>query len=528
MMIKLSVKNIAIFLMVTGVLHAQDFVKWTDPLTISEIYRDSWLPQVAIDKQDNILCVWRLLNGNSQRTAALRYDASQGQWQTNATYVSKSVSSQGAYEQQLTMDGAGNAWAIWRLMSGIEKVIQVSRFEPSVGWFSIAQAMTLSDTTKDAYYPIVSSNTQGTTLACWTWDTQVQAALYDVWSTPTTLSEQGAAQTSGVIDDRGYATVTWQRFDVDHYQIEVATYAHGIWSPAVVLSDSTHNAYNPQVAVNGQGDAIVVWFEDDNGILRVYGSKRAVGADWQDSQLISAADAQLARFPQVVMNHDGNIIIMWEQYDGQNWRIATCAGLFSRSTWSTTTFVSAAGHDAFDPDIAIDQYGSALATWMFYDSQTIKRIQVARCDAKSKTWTSVSEQPLLSGASSDSQSPQIAYNSNSGQIVVAWQTFAGFNWSIQVVQGILQRPVIISARRECHRFPRRSYIADCITWKATNGAVAYAIFGDDNKTLLATIPATCPLKFCNAHTTVSASHTYYMYAVNAAGVYSNSAVVMIK
>jgi hypothetical protein len=88
--------------------------------------------------------------------------------------------------------------------------------------------------------------------------------------------------------------------------------------------------------------------------------------------------------------------------------------------------------------------------------------------------------------------------------------------------------VIVSARRECHRLPCRSYIADCITWKAIDGAAAYGIFGDDNKTLLATIPATCPLKFCNVHTTVSSSHTYYIYAIDATGMYSNPAVVIIK
>lgn len=488
------------------------------------------MPKVATDNNNDDLCIWRQLDANSQRATAIEFDAALGQWQTQANTLSKSVCSQGAYEQSIAMDGQGNAWAIWRQMSGATKVIQVSRFEPTIGWWPIAQSLTLSDTSQSAYYPVITMNKQGTALACWTWDNIVQARINNInsWGLTVNLSGTDAAQPDCFINNAGLATVVWQRFEQDNYQIESASYVNGTWLPTVVLSDGTRNAYNPHVAMDGQGNAIAVWFEQEiTGTFLVYSSKKAVDSDWQLAEQLTDSTNSSAKFPQIGMNENGDAIILWEQYDGVYWRICGCNGSFAQTAWDPEIAISKVGHDAFDPHVILNVYGSALATWTFYDDQTIKRIQVARYDAKGKNWTNSFFQTLLSNPKHNCQSPQLAGNPISGNSVLAWQISEGFNWRVQVVRGMADRPTIISARQELHRFPRSGYIANCLQWTSVAGAVSYEIFGADNTTLLASIPATQPLKYCDVNIVPCSVHTYYIYAVDAQGTFSDPTVITI-
>ena len=530
MYLKIFNRATIIVLMLYSSASAIDFIAWTAPKTISEIHLNSWLPYVAIDGNNDVLCTWRQLNANSQRAVALGFDASFGQWQTGANILSKSVSAQGAYEQKIAMDGQGNAWAIWRQMSGAEKVIQVSRFQPSTGWWPIAQSLTLSDTTKSAYYPVISMNNDGTALACWTWDDIVQAAIANssTWSVPVNLSGVDAAQVDCCINNAGLAIAVWHRFYIDHYQIESATYVDGSWQTFDVISSGSNNAYNPHVAMDGAGNAIVVWFEQEvTGTLRVYSSKKASGSFWQPAERLSDSSANSAKFPQVAMNEKGDAIILWEQYDGTNWHIAGRNGSFFQADFNGEVAISQLGYDAFDPRVVLNVYGSAVATWTFYNAQTVKQIQVARYDAKSKTWTNTFSQALLSNPKHDSQSAKIAINPESGNLVVAWQIFEGFNWHVQSVLGEQASPGIIRARQEIHRFPLSGYVANCMQWIPVEGAVSYKIFGADNSTLLATIPATQPLRFCDVDVAPCSVMTYYIYAVSADGTFSDPAVLTI-
>lgn len=530
MNLKITNKITIVLLMFCGSLQAVDFINWTTPKTISPIHHDSWLPYVAIDNDNNDLCVWRFLNANSQRAAALWFDDATEQWQPAATFLSKSVSAQGAYEESVAMDGQGNAWAIWRQMSGLTKFIQVSRFEPETGWWPISQALTLSDTSKSAYYPVISMNQNGMAIACWTWDNIVQAAIANssTWGASVTLSGTDAAQVGCFINNQGSATVVWQRFATDHYQIESASYANGVWEPFVVLSNDTNNAYNPQVAMDGEGNAIAVWYEQEiTGSLSVYSSKKAVGSFWQTPVQLSPSSNSSAKFPQVAMNVNGNAMILWEQYDGSNWYIAGRNGSFAQANFDPEVAISQAGHDAFDPRVVLNVFGSAIATWTFYDNQTVKRIQVARYDAKGKSWTNILNQTLLSDAS-NAQSAKIAINPASDDLVVGWQIFEHFIWRVQVTMGTQARPTIICATQTFHRFPRFGTIVNSIKWTAVAGAVSYQIFDTDNTTLLATISALCPLKFSAYNIAPHSVHTYYVYAVAADGTYSDPAVVTIS
>jgi hypothetical protein len=88
-----------------------------------------------------------------------------------------------------------------------------------------------------------------------------------------------------------------------------------------------------------------------------------------------------AKFPTISINQAGQAMLVWEQYNGEYWHIASRYKDLN-GLWSDEVAISSIDSDAFDPQVMVDIYGNALATWTFYDDTTIKRIQISRYDAK--------------------------------------------------------------------------------------------------------------------------------------------------
>jgi hypothetical protein len=507
-------------------LISSHFLYISDPQTISETYQDSWLPSVGIDSTGNGFCLWRALIGNSQRSVVKHFDMSSMKWDEEIQLLSRSIIFQGAYAQKIVLNEYGNAWAIWQQLSGDSKTILVSRFQKGTDWWSQNYALDLSDTTKDSYMPIIAMNNKGNAIASWMSDDRIYArlAFQSDWNDCVLLSDVIAAYPFCCINDNGICVVVWQRFVVDHYQIEAAYYNQGTWQANFVLSNGTRNAYNPKVAVDGQGNAIATWFEDAEGILRIYISEKNNDEPWQASVCMSDT-SMTAKFPTISINQAGQAMLVWEQYNGEYWHIASRYKDLN-GLWSDEVAISSIDSDAFDPQVMVDIYGNALATWTFYDDTTIKRIQISRYDAKSSQWLNTDLPLLLSDPHMDCQSSKIVLNSK-GNFIVAWQRMGEFIWNIQASYGMVQSPVVRSRARTLSRLPRVGMFSNVIEWFAMSDALYYEIYAADNVTLKARISGTC-LRYIDHCINPCETQVYFIYGVDNQGMYSMPAVVTIK
>ncbi len=138
------------------------------------------------------------------------------------------------------------------------------------------------------------------------------------------------------------------------------------WSPAISLDNSSTNQFVPDVAVDGNGNAIVVWFQsNDNGISNVWASRYVSGHGWEPPAQIETEEA-VASGCRVAMDPNGNAIVTWVQRDfrpghGSN----VWAALYRVGTgWDAPSFI---GNDnaftAENPRISMDGNGNALAVW---------------------------------------------------------------------------------------------------------------------------------------------------------------------
>ena len=86
--------------------------------------------------------------------------------------------------------------------------------------------------------------------------------------------------------------------------------------------DAGQTANDPQVAVDGRGNAIAVWSRSNGTNDIVQAAARAAGGSFGAPQDVSAA-GQDAHVPQVAVDGRGNAIAVWSRSNGTNYIVQT-------------------------------------------------------------------------------------------------------------------------------------------------------------------------------------------------------------
>jgi hypothetical protein len=95
----------------------------------------------------------------------------------------------------------------------------------------------------------------------------------------------------------------------------------GTWStPVRVDRDDTDNVFAPNVALDSDGNAMVVWRVSDNGptVSHLYANGySAVANAWGTPERIKAnIDSQAS--PQIGIDANGNGVVLYDEYDAPN------------------------------------------------------------------------------------------------------------------------------------------------------------------------------------------------------------------
>jgi hypothetical protein len=117
--------------------------------------------------------------------------------------------------------------------------------------------------------------------------------------------------------------------------------------------------------------------------------------------------------PQVVVDQAGNTLMVWTRSDGTNTRIQF-RFRHSDGTLDPVDTISDAGDDAFEPALAVDSTGNAVAVWTRYQSSKTM-VQAAVRPAGGSFGMAVT----LSASGQSSDSPQVSFDA-SGKAVAVW------------------------------------------------------------------------------------------------------------
>ena len=139
--------------------------------------------------------------------------------------------------------------------------------------------------------------------------------------------------------------------------------AGGMWSTPVDIS-SGNVASRPQIVMDPEGNAIVMWLGFDSVQSAV---RLASNGMWQQSVEVSAIDLAAGGSPgapALAVDGLGDVVTAWSSTIGSGSNhVVQAATLPAGGTWQTPVDLSEAGLDAGSPDVALNPAGDAVVTW---------------------------------------------------------------------------------------------------------------------------------------------------------------------
>lgn len=353
---------------------------WGDAEQISDSI-EAWRPDVAVDPNGRAVAVW------DDPAALLGREEPPGRpediWSSRYTPPPNSGwaepelleinDTDAANFPRVAMDGDGNAVVVWHQKNGSRQDIWSSRYTQANGW-STTELIEEEDN-GSARRPEIAMSSDGDAVAVWY---QFDGTHDDIWSNRYSEGAWGEAERieridgnarwpQVAIDPSGRAIAVWQQTDALTGRFDIysnRSTSTGVWSQQTpVENDDAGDATRPHVAVDAGGNAVVVWQQSDGTLENVWSNRYSEDA-WGAAELLEHADRGDALRPRVAMDHEGNAVAVWSQFDGTSDGIWSSRYAVTREDWGVVMRLD--GNDSEGstrPRVAMDAGGSAVVLW---------------------------------------------------------------------------------------------------------------------------------------------------------------------
>jgi Glycosyl hydrolase family 26 len=397
---------------------------------ISPSGEDAAAPQVAVAPDGNSTVVWSGQTG----AAFSMYERRIAPDGTLGRINQLSAPGQDALSPQVAVAPDGTATVVWIRSDGSNFVVQERRVAPGG---ALEATKDLSVTGRDAAEPQVAIAPDGTATVVWK---RFDGAHFQIKErrigpggaleepSSHTLSETGrdAVGPQVAVAPDGTATVVWSRFDGTNSIVQESRIAPDDTPVAGVndLSASGRSAIQPDVVVDPDGTATVIWVRSD-GADTIVQERRIPGSGVPSATTNDlSAPGQDAAEPRLALGPEGAVTVVWERFDGSSFivqdRRITPAGARGASAIN----LSASGRDASEPQVAVAPDGSATVIWSRFDGSHF--IVARRGLAPDGTPMPITES--LSAPGRSAGGAQLT----AGALMTIWTRFDGAN---DIVQG---------------------------------------------------------------------------------------------
>jgi chitodextrinase len=382
---------------------------------------------VVVDAQGEAIAVWTHFEAAEERSVVeVAARPAGGEWQVPTRL---SLAGQNAFSPEIGIDPEGEAVAVWRQSTGESAQFAEAAVRPAGGAWQ--QPVQLSPN-PDALDVSVAVGSQGDAVAVWdtghtVWSSMRMAG--GAWQSPVDLSppEDAALVPQVALDPQGEAVVVWEGEGLFGVVQSVAGMVGGAWGPPVTLSG--RGATAPHVGVDAAGEAIAVWdlATDTSGVVQ--GASRPVGGSWEAPVQLSTL-GETAAYSQVTVDAQGDASAIW--YDetagpsmsGEGY-VVQSASRAAGAAWQTPVALSGPGGGqggpvlGGNPEIAVNPRGDLVAVWSQSNGSDYSvRGAVRKADGP---WQEASS---LSSVDQDAGYPQLAVDPR-GNAVAVWESSEG-------------------------------------------------------------------------------------------------------
>jgi hypothetical protein len=291
---------------------------------------DDQLPQIAIDANGNVIAVWNLTSFGSTTVWANRYAVGTG-WGT-ASQIGTGNPNFLDTLPQISLDAAGNGFAVWQQYNGSIINIWSNRFAVGTGW---GAAVLISDSAMDSRDPKIAADINGNAIAVWG-QFNLATSAYDIFA-------------NRYVAGAGWGAAT-----------------------AIQANSAVNNAYRPKIAFDAAGNAIAAWYQmGSSGPYSIWANRYVAGSGWGTETLIETNDAGAAVNVSMGMDSSGNAIAVWQQADANGYSEIYSNRYVVGTGWGTVAMVEPGNYRTGTvsiPQIAVNANGKALAVWQRYNS----------------------------------------------------------------------------------------------------------------------------------------------------------------
>jgi hypothetical protein len=348
-------------------------VGWGKPILIeTDDADDAYEPQIAFDGNGNAVAVWKQTNVTKESIWVNRYIAGSG-WGSAELIENITMGRVGSL--QLAMNRTGNLLLVWSQSDSTNPSnIWSKRYTLNTGWG--AASMIETNNVGNANNPKIAIDSSGNGLAIWSQygvrRTHIWANRYTSskgWGVATLVETNNldfAANPQIAMDDKGNTLAVWSQNTGSGNSIWSNRYITGVgWGMAALIeTNTTGSSNNPQIAIDGSGNALAIWDHSEDGI-RVNHYTSGIG--WGTVTTIVGNIAGGSSEPQIVMDDSGNATTIWKQSVGTFYSI--WASRYSKGVgWGKAAAIAAnSAGDADSPQVAIDDGGNVWAVWSEFD-----------------------------------------------------------------------------------------------------------------------------------------------------------------
>ena len=254
---------------------------WGTALLIGTGSGDAWISDVSVNRSGDAIAVWGQSDGTRYNVWSNRYVVGTG-WGI-ATLI-ETDDSGSASDLRVSVDGSGNAIAVWSQSDGVRDNIWSNRYVVGTGW-GTAQLIETDDSGY-AWEPQVSCDSSGNAIAVWS---QSDGFRANIWSNRYTVGT-------------GWGTAQ------------------------LIETNDSGEALGPELSMDSSGDAIAVWYQWDGVRFNIWSNRYVAGTGWGTAELVEFTPDSVscwdnAVYSRVSVNSSGNAIAVWHQFDGTYYNI---------------------------------------------------------------------------------------------------------------------------------------------------------------------------------------------------------------
>ena len=351
------------------------------------------------------------------------------------------------FAPSVAMNAAGNGMAIWCKHDGLHVQLWTRRYTASDGWGP--EELMRTDEAAGISFPSIAVDGRGCAIAVWRRTGDRRCGIWvnryvprQGWSGPGPLVFEEVGEVFDpriAMNERGDAMVVWQHSSAERNTVWTCRHAVGTgWAPPVLATHhSVSDACAPRVAMDALGNAMVVWRQFDGASTSIWANLHELDRGWGVADVLDVEQEGTAFDPQIVMNASGTAIAMWTQSGRQQSRIHACHYQKGRG-WGRTVRV---GHQhdktVLVAQLAMDDRGNALAVWGEQDGKRLV-VCASRYQAGG-SWSLPSkiDRDATSGAG-NSLDPQLVMDGH-GNAVALWQQVNGVErgiWASRYAPGV--------------------------------------------------------------------------------------------